>query len=87
MDGNADGYAELVVSEVGTGDIYIFDTAEGYANWTTDDSIANVVGVTGGSCSAEFLVLDANLDGFDDLITGCPDAGSGSLHLLLAPGL
>ncbi len=87
MDGNGDGYAEVVVSEAGTGDIYLFDVAIGYANWTTDDSVANVVGVTNGSCSAEFLVLDANQDGFDDLMTGCPDAGSGSLHVLLAPGM
>ena len=87
MDSNADGAFELVVSEAGTGDIYLFDLGLGLSDWTTNDSQANMVGVTNGECSAEFLVLDADQDGFDDLMTGCPDSGSGSVHVLLSPGL
>jgi len=87
LDGNDDGFYEIVVSEAGTGNIYLFDSADGLSDWTTGDSQANFVGINNGSCSAEFLVMDANHDGFDDLMTGCPDSGNGSLHLLLAPGL
>ncbi|MFT5587186.1 MAG: hypothetical protein ACI9VR_004794 [Cognaticolwellia sp.] len=87
VDGNADGIVELVVSEAGTGDVYLFDTAGGLGTWTTDDSTATMVGITNGECSAEFLGLDADLDGYDDLMTGCPDSGSGSVHVLLSPGM
>lgn len=89
-DVNGDGLDDLVASETGTGDIYVFDSSGGFGTWTLEDSVANVAGTTGGDCSEELLVVDLNEDGFDDLVTGCPGeegAGEGSVHLLLAPGL
>lgn len=86
-DFNADDEVDLATSELETGDVYLFEGPLLGQQLNTDDNNAILIAFGGGDCSDELVVVDANLDGFDDVVTGCPDAGTGSAHVLLSPGL